>query len=117
MKSDALRCGTNINICRKTNGIKATAMKKRSLGNLRTAVQSKPNSPSSVGDIRIQKDTLLILMKQLNEQKGNEIICNLAGWRNVGKLGPFLTVELSPRFVRKATNTTSAASQSQKELQ
>jgi len=56
-------------------------------------------------------------MKQLNEQKGDEIICNLAGWRNVGKYGPFLTVELSPRFVRKATNTTSAASQSQKELQ
>ena len=74
---------------------------KRSLGNLRTASKSKPRSPSSVGDIRIQRHTLLILMKQLNEQNGDEIICNLAGWRNLGKKGPFLTIELSPRFVRK----------------
>ena len=88
-------------------------MKKRSLGNLRTAVQSKPHSPSSIGDIRIQKDTLLILMKQLNEQKGDEIICNLAGWRNVGKLGPFLTIELSPRFVKKKSNPKASASASE----
>ena len=80
---------------------KQQTKKKRSLGNLRTATLSKPNSPNSIGDMRIQKDTLLILMKQLNETKGDEIVCNLAGWRNVGKTGPFLTVELSPRFVRK----------------
>ena len=92
-------------------------MKKRSLGNLRAAKRTKQTSPSSIGDIRIQKDTLLILMKQLNEQKGDEIICNLAGWSNVGKLGPFLTVELSPRFVRKPTKQTSSGATSQKELQ
>ncbi len=79
--------------------------KKRSLGNLRTTKTTKPNSPSSIGDIRIQRDTLLVLIKQLNEQKGDEIICNLAGWRNVGKLGPFLTIELLKELFHKVPIT------------
>ena len=34
-----------------------------------------------------------------------EVICNIAGWRNQDHNGSYLTVELSPRFVsRMATD-------------
>jgi hypothetical protein len=119
MKSVAVQAITNINNRRKKMASKQqTTKKKRSLGNLRIAPKSKPNSPNAIGDMRIQKETILFLMKQLNDTKGDEIICNLASWSNVGKKGPFLTVELSPRYLTKKAVTNSARTVSlQQEVQ
>jgi hypothetical protein len=75
---------------------------KRSLGALRKANKTKPKSPDLTGQMRLQRHTAETLVKQFKEDGGAEVVCNIAGWRNQDYNGPFLTVELSPRFVARA---------------
>jgi hypothetical protein len=49
--------------------------------------------------LHMQSSTLLVLLKQFNESAADEVICKIASWENANANGPFLTVEVSPRFV------------------
>jgi hypothetical protein len=74
---------------------------KRSLGGLRRNQSTSLNAPEYIGTMRMQRSTLLVLLKQFNESNSNEVICNVAAWENSNANGPFLTVEASPRFAAK----------------
>ena len=74
---------------------------KRSLGALRRASKTKTLSPDLTGPMRLQRHTLDTLVKQFDEIDQDELICNLAAWRNQDSNGPYLSVELSPRFVSR----------------
>jgi hypothetical protein len=58
------------------------------------------------------RDDLLVLLKQFNEAGSEEVICNIAAWQNSNANGPFLTVELSPRYVPKKPETTAVRKKS-----
>ena len=74
---------------------------KRSLGALRKANKTKPKSPDVQGTMKAQRHTIATLVKQLTENQTDEITCNLAGWFNKDSSGQYLTVELSPRYIRR----------------
>jgi|HubBroStandDraft_6_1064221.scaffolds.fasta_scaffold462777_2 hypothetical protein len=74
-------------------------MNKRSLGELRRANKTKQRSPDVTGKLRLQRHTLQAIVRDLKETDGGEVICNIAGWKNQDQHGPYLTVEISPRFV------------------
>ncbi len=69
---------------------------KRSLGSLRIQQKSKPKSPEMVGTIKLQRETLETLMEQVGE--ADELVANLAAWKNHDGHSHYLTVEVSPRF-------------------
>lgn len=73
---------------------------RKSLGALRKAPKTKPKSPDVQGTMKLQRHTLEALNRQFDED-GDEIQCLLAGWFNQDHNGPFLTVELSPRYVSR----------------
>jgi hypothetical protein len=75
--------------------------KKRSLGALRRAEKTKPKSPDLTGQLRLQRHTVEIIVKQFQETDAEEVICCIAGWHNGGHQGSYLTVELSPRYVSR----------------
>ena len=78
---------------------------KRSLGALRKANKTKPKSPDLTGQMKLQRHTAAAIVEQFGGRQVEEVICNIAGWRNQDYNGPYLTVELSPRFVaRMATD-------------
>ena len=79
-----------------------TTKVKRSLGALRKASKTKPKSPDLTGLMRLQRHTAAAIVKQFSEGSGDEVVCNIAGWRNQDHNGSYLTVELSPRFVARA---------------
>ena len=79
--------------------------KKRSLGALRKAPKTKARSPDLTGKLKLQRHTLETVAKQLEGTHEDEIICNIAGWANHDHQGPYLTVELSPWFVSRETQT------------
>jgi hypothetical protein len=70
-----------------------------SLGALRKAQKAKPRSPDATGTLYLQRHTLKAIVKDLEENCGDEVICNIAAWKNQDQYGPFLSVEISPRFV------------------
>jgi hypothetical protein len=72
--------------------------KKRSLGALRKNEKTKPQSPDATGKFHFQRHTLKEICRQLTDSK-DEVICNLACWKNSNEHGPYLTVEVSPQFV------------------
>jgi hypothetical protein len=78
---------------------------KRSLGALQRNQSTSLNAPELLGTMHMQRSTLLIFLKQLNESAGEDVICNIAGWENSNANGSFLTVEVSPRFVPKKPQT------------
>jgi hypothetical protein len=41
------------------------------------------------------------LTQEFSTTDGDEITCDLAAWSNVDARGPFLTVQISPRYVAK----------------
>jgi hypothetical protein len=72
---------------------------KKSLGKLRETQKTKPRSPDATGTLCFQRHSLVAIVKELDKTGGEEVICNIAGWKNRDHLGPYLTVEISPRFV------------------
>jgi hypothetical protein len=72
---------------------------RRSLGALRKANKTKPKSPDVQGTMKAQRHTIAALVKQLTDNQGDEVACNLAGWFNKDSSGQYLTVELSPRYI------------------
>jgi hypothetical protein len=74
---------------------------KRSLGALRKATKTKPRSPDLTGQFKLQRHTAAALVEQFSHDDIEEVVCNVAGWKNQDYSGPYLTVELSPRFVAR----------------
>ncbi len=84
---------------------------KRSLGSLRKTDKTKPRSPNFTGKLKLQRLTMEVFAKQFKETDAEEIDCCIAGWRNEHKNGPYLSVELSPKYVarrREPSNETLA---------
>jgi hypothetical protein len=75
---------------------------KRSLGALRKANKTKPKSPDLTGQMKLQRHTAAAIVEQFSQGDIEEVVCNIAGWKNQDYTGPYLTVELSPRFVARA---------------
>ena len=75
---------------------------KRSLGALRKANKTKPKSPDLTGEMKLQRHTAAAIVEQFGHDDIEEVVCNIAGWRNQDYNGAYLTVELSPRFVARA---------------
>ena len=73
--------------------------KKKSLGALRKNEKTKPQSPDATGKFHFQRHTLTEIYRQLADSAMMKSICNLACWRNSDQYGPYLTVEISPKFV------------------
>ncbi len=73
--------------------------KLKSLGALRKADKTKPRSSDLIGQLHLQRHTLRDIVAQARETDDEEIICNLAAWRNTDRQGiTYLSVELSPWF-------------------
>ena len=72
--------------------------KKRSLGALRKNKKTKPQSPDATGKFHFQRHTLREIYGQLTDGD-DEVVCNVACWRNNDQQGRYLTVEISPLFV------------------
>jgi hypothetical protein len=80
--------------------VEDTNKRKKSLGALRKHQKTKPKSPDATGKFLFQRHTLAEISRQLNEVGGNEIRCNIAAWKNEDQNGPYMSVEISPEFVR-----------------
>lgn len=78
-----------------------TIKPKRSLGALRKANKTKPKSPDLTGQLKLQRHTAAAIVEQFSSNHFEEVVCNIAGWRNQDHSGSYLTVELSPRFVAR----------------
>jgi len=76
--------------------------KKKSIGKLHKAAKTKPRSPIMTGKLNLQRATLETILRQLKQQGGNAITCNLAAWKNRDADGDYLTIELSPLFEIRA---------------
>ena len=74
---------------------------KRSLGALRKATKTKPKSPDLMGQLKLQRHTAAAIFEQFQTDQVEEVVCSIAGWKNQDYSGPYLTVELSPRFVAR----------------
>ena len=72
---------------------------KKSLGALRKAHKTKPRSPDAIGTLVLQRHTLRAIVNEFDETRDDEVICNIAAWKNQDQQGPYLTVEVSPRFL------------------
>lgn len=75
--------------------------RKRSLGAIKPASKTKPNSPDGIGTMKIQRHTLEVIWDQLCRSGDDEITVNLAAWENETESDRFLTVELSPRYEKR----------------
>jgi len=76
--------------------------KKLSLGFLRRANKTKLRSPDWTGTLNLQRDTLNIIVQQLEDSGGDDVVCCIAAWEKQDKNGePFATVQLSPKFVSR----------------
>jgi hypothetical protein len=82
---------------------------KRSLGELRKANKTKERSPDVTGKLRLQRHTLQAIIRDFKEADGEEVICNIAGWKNQDHAGPYLTVEISPRYTPHEQRTPKAS--------
>jgi hypothetical protein len=81
--------------------------KNHSLGSLRPAKKTKPKSPDCTGKLHLKRDLLLILLKQLEQSQEEAVACNIAGWTGNGAYGPYMTIEISPRFEKRLASDTS----------
>jgi hypothetical protein len=78
-----------------------TPKPKQSLGALRKALKAKPKSPDLTGQLKLQRHTAAALVGQFSADDVQEVVCNIAGWKNEDNNGSYLTVELSPRFAAR----------------
>ena len=69
---------------------------KRSLGALRKNNKTKPKSPDLTGQMKLQRHTAAAIVDQFGHDAIEEVVCNIAAWKNQDYTGPYLTVELSP---------------------
>ena len=77
-----------------------TVKQKRSLGSLRKTTKTKPKSPDLTGQMKLQRHTAAAILEQFSHEGIEEVVCNIAGWRNQDRNGGlYLSVELSPHFV------------------
>jgi hypothetical protein len=83
------------------NQIEAPNQPKRSLGKLRKVEKTKPKSPDMAGELRLRKHTLRTLAQQFDETHSDEVPACLAAWKNYDADGPYLTIELSPKYIRR----------------
>jgi hypothetical protein len=61
--------------------------------------KTKQRSPDLTGQLHLQRHTLVEIARQAKESDEEEVICNLAAWRNQDKNGStYLSVELSPWY-------------------
>jgi hypothetical protein len=60
----------------------------------------KPKSPDLTGQMKLQRHTAAAV-EQFSHDDIEEVVCNIAGWKNQDHNGPYLTVELSPRLVAR----------------
>jgi len=74
---------------------------KRSLGALRKTNKTKPKSLDLTGQMKLQRHTAAAIIEQFGRDHAEEIVCNIAGWKNQDYNSQYLTVELSPRFVAR----------------
>jgi hypothetical protein len=75
---------------------------KKSLGSLRVAEKTRKRSPDLLGQLHLQRHTLSEIVRQAKDSDGEEVMCNLAAWKNHDKSGStYLSVELSPWYVRR----------------
>jgi hypothetical protein len=49
-----------------------------------------------------------VIVKEFADTDAEEVVCNLAGWRNDDYRGPFLTVEISQRYVPQQSEASKA---------
>ena len=74
---------------------------RRSLGALRKTNKTKPKSPDLTGWFTLQRHTAAAIVEQFSHDHVEEVVCNVAGWKNEDHVGPYLTIELSPRLVAR----------------
>jgi hypothetical protein len=60
---------------------------RKSLGQLRKANKTKPRSPDVIGKLRLQRHTLQAIVGDFKDSGGEEVICNIAGWKNEDQQG------------------------------
>jgi hypothetical protein len=87
------------------NSVDNQIKRKKSLGALRPHQKTKPRSPDATGKLYLQRHTLAEISRQLDETGGDEITCNIAGWKNNDQGGQYLTVEVSPEFTPYRSHT------------
>ena len=78
-----------------------TIKQKRSLGALRKANKTKPRSPDLTGQMKLQRHTAAAIVEQFSRDDIDEVVCNIAGWKNQDYKGPYLKIDWSPRFVAR----------------
>jgi hypothetical protein len=77
--------------------IDKTIKQKRSLGALRKANKTKPRSPDLTGQMKLQRHTAAAIVEQFSHDDIEEVVCNIAGWKNQDYNGPYLSVVASVR--------------------
>jgi hypothetical protein len=75
--------------------------RKHSLGSLRKTKKTTEKSPNLTGRLILQRHDFERFAQEFSATNGDEITCDLAAWSNVDARGPFLTVQISPRYVPK----------------
>jgi hypothetical protein len=78
-----------------------TITKKRSLGKLRKAPKTKPRSPDMTGTLLLQRHTAAAILQSFEDSDSDDVVCNIASWVNQDHEGPYLTVEISPKYVAR----------------
>ena len=73
--------------------------RKKSLGALRPHQKTKAGSPDATGKFHFRPHTLEDIFRQLDATGGDEVVCNIAGWKNEDQHGKYLTIEISPQLV------------------
>jgi hypothetical protein len=51
--------------------------------------------------MKLQRHTAATILEQFSHDRVEEVVCNIAGWKNHDSNGSYLTVELSPRFTSR----------------
>ena len=69
---------------------------KRSLGALRKANKTKPKSPDLTGQMKLQRHTAAAIVDQFSHDDVEEVLCNIAGWKNQDYSGPYLRLNFRP---------------------
>jgi hypothetical protein len=87
-------------VTRETISSKRTTIKSQRRGLLAHCGKMRKRNHNRLmrGKFHFQRHTLKEICRQLTDSK-DEVICNLACWKNSNEHGPYLTVEVSPQFV------------------